>query len=455
MVHLDPKSVDDTQGPFQAAPSGCCAAALATLENAVTKQNNAWAEYVSAVNAVGYQEAVGVGVFVLNLLNLLGDTAQLELGLKALAPQTETVLQALSIESDLTGLYAAFQSAPSWQSAFDAFFNTVTLAGDLVRLLGTETGLISVAEDLYNTEQSIEAPLDLLNAYDQLALHDYQNYDADAAAAYQDLFAYNSCVDAANAGFCLPPPGPGPGNGAGPSPGPLGGNPGGLGNSAGVGSQDPNALYGPVGYGPSSFVGDATPLPYRIDFENAATATAPAQTVSITDQLDPNLDWTTFQLTGIGFGFTNVVIPAGSQYYQTTVSTTDNGQTFNVDITASLNPATGLLTVTFQSIDPKTNLPPTNPLTGFLPPENGTGIGDGYVSFLIDPKSDLSTGTQIRNVALISFDGAPTIATDQVNDDDPSQGVDPTKQALVTIDAGPPSSRVSALPATSPVRASP
>ncbi len=129
--------------------------------------------------------------------------------------------------------------------------------------------------------------------------------------------------------------------------------------------------------------------------------------MSITDQLDPNLNWTTFQLTGIGFGFTNIVVPAGSQYYQTTVSTTDNGQTFNVEITASLNPTTGLLTVTFQSIDPNTNLPPTNPLTGFLPPDNGTGIGDGYVGFLIDPKSNLSTGTQIDNVALISFDRSP------------------------------------------------
>ena len=35
-----------------------------------------------------------------------------------------------------------------------------------------------------------------------------------------------------------------------------------------------------------------------------------------------------------------------------------------------------------------------------------------------------------------------------MNDEDPSQGIDPTKQALVTIDAGPPTSSVSPLPAT-------
>ena len=86
-------------------------------------------------------------------------------------------------------------------------------------------------------------------------------------------------------------------------------------------------------------------------------------------------------------------------------------------------------------------------LTGFLPPENGTGQGMGYVSFVIQPNPVLPTGTQITNVALISFDEQQAIATDQVNDEDPSQGVDLSKMALVTIDAGPPTSSVLPLPA--------
>ncbi|MGH7137373.1 MAG: MBG domain-containing protein, partial [Pirellulales bacterium] len=130
------------------------------------------------------------------------------------------------------------------------------------------------------------------------------------------------------------------------------------------------------------------------------------------------------------------------------VPTSENGQTFDVEISADLDPATGLLTVVFQSIDPNTNLPPTNPLTGFLPPDNGFGSGDGFVSYIVDSNSNLPTGTAITNVAQIVFDGAPPIATDQVNDDDPTQGVDPNKQALVTIDAGPPTSSVSPLAAT-------
>ncbi len=189
-------------------------------------------------------------------------------------------------------------------------------------------------------------------------------------------------------------------------------------------------------------------FPYQIDFENAATATAPAQQVTVTDQLNSNLDWSTFQLTGIGWGDNFITIPQNSQHFQTTVSMTYNGQTFNVEVEAGINTTTGQVFATFQSIDPNTDLPPSNPLTGFLPPEDGTGRGDGFLSFSVAPKASLATGTAIRNVADITFDQGVTIATDQVSETDASQGTDPTKEALVTIDAGVPNSSVVALPAT-------
>ena len=103
---------------------------------------------------------------------------------------------------------------------------------------------------------------------------------------------------------------------------------------------------------------------------------------------------------------------------------TENGESFVVEITISLNPATGC-SPPCSSRSIRTRSLPPDVLTGFLPPEDGTGRGMGYVSFIIDPKTGLPTGTQIRNVALITFDANPAIATDQVNDEDPSQGVDP------------------------------
>ncbi len=215
-----------------------------------------------------------------------------------------------------------------------------------------------------------------------------------------------------------------------------------------VRSMDPNSLIGPAGYGASDFVAlTGAVFPYEIDFENAPSATAPAQVVTITDQLDPNLDWSTFQLTGIGWGDTILSIPAGSQYYEATVPVTYNGQTFDVEVEAGIHTSTGQVYATFQSIDPNTQLPP-DVLTGFLPPEDGTGRGMGYISYIVKPKAGLPTGTQITNVALVTFDANPAIATDQVNDEDPSQGTDPAKMALVTIDAGPPASRVNPLPPT-------
>ena len=234
-----------------------------------------------------------------------------------------------------------------------------------------------------------------------------------------------------------------------PTPTPTGpGNGGPSSSSATSNAWDPNAMIGPSGYGAADFVQDAGVYPYTVDFENAATATAPAQQVTITDQLDPNLDWSTFQLTGIGWGNFNLVIPPDSQHFQATVPMTYDGQTFDVDVEAGIHTATGQVYATFYSINPATGLPP-DVLIGFLPPEDGTGRGEGYISYLVEPKANLATGTQIRNVADIVFDGQPAIATDQISDTDPSQGTDPNKEALVTIDAAGPTSSMGPLPAYS------
>jgi YD repeat-containing protein len=218
-----------------------------------------------------------------------------------------------------------------------------------------------------------------------------------------------------------------------------------------VSARDPNAMYGPVGRGVFNFVTDlGSTFAYRITFENEATATAPAQSVTITNNLDANLDWSTFQLTGIGFGDNNLVIPTGSQHYQTTLAMTYNGQTFNVQIEAGLHSDTGQVYASFQSIDPNTSLPPANVLTGFLPPEDGTGRGQGYLTYTVSPKASLATGVVIPNVASIVFDAGEPITTDQVDPHDASKGTDTAKQARVTIDSVAPTSRVALLPLQSP-----
>src|SRR5262249_20177925 len=102
-------------------------------------------------------------------------------------------------------------------------------------------------------------------------------------------------------------------------------------------SFDPNDKFGPVGFGQGGLMARGNLFPSRMDFENEATATAPAQRVAVTDQLDPNLDWSTFQLTDLGFGDTLLSVPAGSQHYLTTVDMTYNGKPFQVQVEAGLN----------------------------------------------------------------------------------------------------------------------
>jgi RHS repeat-associated protein len=211
-----------------------------------------------------------------------------------------------------------------------------------------------------------------------------------------------------------------------------------------VGSGDPNQLTGPTG-----FIAPQELLPYRIDFENAATATAPAQRVVITETLDPSLDPASVRFTGFGFGDTLVDVPPDTRDFSTVVLVTINGKTINVEIDAGVDVVSGRLYAAFQSIDPATELPP-DVLTGFLPPEDGTGRGMGFFTYTVQPRPGLSTGTLIKNVARVVFDSNAPIDTNQVDENDPTRGTDPTKEAQVTIDAVPPTSSVTALPPTSP-----
>lgn len=208
-------------------------------------------------------------------------------------------------------------------------------------------------------------------------------------------------------------------------------------------------MTGPAGYGPNGFWAAASTLAYRIDFENFTNASAPAQQVIITDQLSTNYDWSTFNVAEIGFGDRLIALPPGTASFATNVAVSYLGTNFQVQIQVGINPASGLVTATFRSIDPNTSLPPPVSI-GFLPPEDGTGRGQGHVNYTIHAKAGLPTGVQLRNVALISFDGQPAIATDQIDDFNPAAGTNPAKEALLTIDAVAPTSHVLTLPSQSP-----
>jgi len=94
---------------------------------------------------------------------------------------------------------------------------------------------------------------------------------------------------------------------------------GGGGGSNNQPPHDPNDLIGPGGYGSARFLTGAGTLGYTIEFSNEKTATVPADNVVVTEQLSPNLDWSTFQLGTIGFGSYVVNVPSGLTSYSTRV----------------------------------------------------------------------------------------------------------------------------------------
>ncbi|HOW73530.1 MAG TPA: DUF6531 domain-containing protein [Phycisphaerae bacterium] len=229
-----------------------------------------------------------------------------------------------------------------------------------------------------------------------------------------------------------------------------------------VAAFDPNEKLGPGGFGDQGFVTPDKPLPYTVYFENDKSATAAARRVDIADPLNANLDANTFELGEILFGSRSVAVPSGLKHYETTVPI--DGWTWNetqgwhtgetplmVKIVADIDAGTGLATWTIGCYDPNTGLPPEDAYAGFLPPndppgEGHTGRGEGHVGYVIRAKAGLPSGTEIRNVAQIQFDGGEIIATNQIDPHDPSKGTDPAKEALITIDAGTPASWVKPLP---------
>jgi len=100
-------------------------------------------------------------------------------------------------------------------------------------------------------------------------------------------------------GSLYPPgvPGAPPGSGNGPGR-----------NVPSASSADPNAKFA-TGVGASQWVAAGDPITYTVEFANETNASAPAQTVSITDPLAANLNWSTLQLTTIGFNNVTISLP--------------------------------------------------------------------------------------------------------------------------------------------------
>lgn len=200
---------------------------------------------------------------------------------------------------------------------------------------------------------------------------------------------------------------------------------------------DPNDKAGPAGFDSEGtpedqlkkyIVGDHS-LGYMIFYENLETATAAAQEVLITDQLDSNLDWTTFQFGDMQVGEKIISIEGGQKNFSTKVDLRPSMPVL-ADVDCSFNQTNGLIQCLFRGEDLE-----TGELADLLPPNTiqEDPKGQGWFSYNVKPKANLPTGTIIRNKATIDFEV-----------DIPPAPMD-TPEVFNTIDSGKPSSDVAPL----------
>ncbi len=185
-----------------------------------------------------------------------------------------------------------------------------------------------------------------------------------------------------------------------------------------VASNDPNEKVGPAGVGDGHFIAAGDPLDYVVYFENLPAASAPAQEVFVTDCLAYELDWNSATLTEVAFGEVVIANPGQHGVFNARVTVPDHRPAVDrdwwVEMSSHLDLATGCVEVVFRTLDPDTGELPDDPFAGFLPPEDGTGRGQGHIAVSADSKPDLVDGTVITNRASIIFDINDSIITNEV-----------------------------------------
>ena len=169
-----------------------------------------------------------------------------------------------------------------------------------------------------------------------------------------------------------------------------------------------NDLYGYADKDGETMLGeDMDDLFYTIQFGNAGDEAA--TTITITDQLDPQLfDLSTFVPRSLRLGDKTVEL---SGEKDGTVTFTMQPSIYALARASwSLNETSGLLTLTITSLSPQTLRPVTEAMDGVLP-VNSDGNGIGMFSFDISLNAGLSVGTEIANQATVTLGNKAAVHT--------------------------------------------
>jgi hypothetical protein len=173
---------------------------------------------------------------------------------------------------------------------------------------------------------------------------------------------------------------------------------------------DPNEIVGPDGEGLNRLIDNDEIFSYTIYFENVSEATAPASRVRIDNPLDSNLRIQSMRVVAFGFGDTSFFFN-NAPFVQQTFDLGGNFGNQQLDILAGTNSSTHKAFFEFTTINPLTQGIVTGANEGFLLPNDSTGRGQGFITYLINAKENLDPGTKIGNSASIIFDENEVIET--------------------------------------------
>lgn len=157
------------------------------------------------------------------------------------------------------------------------------------------------------------------------------------------------------------------------------------------------------GYGVENWVGVSAPLEYLVHFESEGAAlTVPIQSLSIEQTLDSNFDFSTFCFGWLQFGSISLQSPQSAYLWQERLDLR-NRYGIYVDLDASFDLLTGVLTCSLTSIDPVTGLLPKDFRVGFMLPSDSAADRSGFLSYTIRLKETTATGTQIRPTVFVGL----------------------------------------------------
>lgn len=204
--------------------------------------------------------------------------------------------------------------------------------------------------------------------------------------------------------------------------------------------QDPNEIVGPAGYDSvgamnlKRWVSAEQRMSYTIYFENDAdSATATAIRVEVRLKIPEYADITSVELGEYGFSNTTFPVTGSLVNHQKRLNLR-NTMGIDVAVIAGIDVVRNEVFWIFEAIDTLTGLPPIGSMEGFLPINDSTHRGEGFVTFSVIPNTHIChTGDTIPMVASIIFDVNNAIATNTwVNTID---AVAPTSTIEVTPNA--------------------